>query len=409
MAHLQALTSAQLSEVADKLSTADHHTDNESTGGSPPTSPFDIDTDNEEDERPPRGDNRLDKMVETLTLAVRQQGKEIAGIASQSAMNYHTKGFQIPRPSSYAGSADEKVSAINFLKQYQRYLSMVYPTHDNKLKARMFPACLTGRAYRWFMQLNDQINSDWVQLKEAFIDRFTSMNHLKLESSYRFREQQENESVAQYTDSMEMLLDQSDLDTHAKVDYYIRGLKRCIALPVFSKKPKTLEEAEKYALETEMLKADTANNTSPADLRQLKVEIESLCASVRSASLASFQQKPNQSSETNQSNSKPRDFGRNRGRGRGNNNNRSRLPQQNQQYGTPYNQQHGQVIDHRYQQLAPSQQAPAFPPPAFYYGQPPPAPYQPGPPTSQSYQPDQVQRSSNSQGYSQPRQQQQGN
>lgn len=398
MERLQGLTPTQLSQVADKLSAADHPVNNDNEGGSRPTSPVELDNDIGESTSHTKN---LDKMIETLAAAVRQQSKDIAGMASQSALNNHTRGFHMPKPPSYAGSADERISAINFLKQYERYLSMIYPTHDAKVKTRMFPACLTGRAYRWLGQLNDHITSNWTELKEAFIERFTSMNHLKLESSYRFREQQESESVAQYTDAMELLLDQSDLDIHAKVDYYVRGLKRSIALPVFSKKPKSLEEAEKFALETEMLKADTAHHPSSADLRQLKAEIETLCANVKSANLASVQQNQAQSPKQDQTDSKPRDFSKTRSRG----NNRGRFSQQNRQDGMQY----GQVIDHRYQQLPPNQQNMPYPPPQIYYNQPPPAPYQQAPASQQQYQQEPAQRNSNNQGYSQSRSQNQGN
>ena len=124
--------------------------------------------------------------------------------------NQQSRGYYVPRPKPYDGSADELRSPTTFLKEYEFYLRMVQQARHVKesVKVLIFPSCLAGRASRWVMNLDDKVRENWPKLRKAFIDRFTVVDHLQLNANYRTRKQGLTETVARYTDDMELFLDE---------------------------------------------------------------------------------------------------------------------------------------------------------------------------------------------------------
>lgn len=356
----------------------------------------------------------LKKVFDSIAMSISQQTKGLEEMTQQSKLAQQSRGFQVSRPKLFVGCSEEKASAASFLREYEVYIEMVHPSHDDSDKSRMFPSCLGGRASRWYHNSDINMRKHWPTLKKEFLKRFISNKHANLKNTYRFRVQGPNETVAQYSDEMEALLEQCDLDMAAKVDYYIRGLKSHISPFLYAKDPKTLHAAEKYAMEVELLRPDSSPGSALEEVKSLKAEMASLCAQIKSERLAIFEATAPAQNQGHKQNfrGRGRGNGQSRGRGRGSH---PRQDYHNQNYGQPYynhgyqNQGYGppsqqgfrggyqNVVDHQYVQPPPqyyqqpgpynSAQNQQYQRPAAGPSGPPPAARTPATPEGQSAQP----------------------
>ena len=158
----------------------------------------------------------------------------------------------ITKPKPFNATAKETRPCRFFLQMYVSWVELAFP-HDPNGKARLFLTCLTARAASWYFSRvkGKTWQNDWVEVEKAFLARFDLHDEDDLESGYMFRDQKETETVKCYADHMDEQMAGHGLQDETMIHFFIRGLKREIALPVHKRRPATFEQAERWALEAE--------------------------------------------------------------------------------------------------------------------------------------------------------------
>ena len=144
------------------------------------------------------------------------------------------------------------------------------------------------------------------EVKERFLDRFSEEDPAMIQQTFRFRTQQDHESVEQYTTDMEALHLNSKLTLHSQLEFYIKGLRASLAKMVYLRQPKTIREAERMVKEVELSQeAMTSSSQSEAlttllkdfkDMRQDIVTAAQTRNAVNVMSDGSYQPQPQQAS-----------------------------------------------------------------------------------------------------------------
>ncbi|KAG1488037.1 hypothetical protein G6F54_012300 [Rhizopus delemar] len=154
---------------------------------------------------------------------------------------------RIPIPSSYNG--ERSAAIINlWLQEVERYLEF-----NCVPQQRWLPYAITllrGRAQKWWNQLS-QKNEESVTWEKFKIDLEYAFKPSYSEQSARDRlaSIKQTTSVSEYADAFQdILLDLPRVSDDEALDRFVRGLKNDVRIHVLTKEPRSLEEANRFAI-----------------------------------------------------------------------------------------------------------------------------------------------------------------
>ena len=201
-------------------------------------------------------------------------------LIKQATKNMSAANTNIKAPRAFDGSCPT-YGPVRFLNEYENYIKNAHPDDASALQ-RNFSSNLQGRAATWYMSIiyDTPAAQVYEEVKERFLNRFCEEDPAMIQQTFRFRTQQDHESVEQYTTDMEALLLNSKLTPDSRLEFYIKGLRASLAKMVYLRQPKTIREAERIAKEVELSQeAMTSSSQSEAlatllkDLKDMRQDI----------------------------------------------------------------------------------------------------------------------------------------
>ena len=101
----------------------------------------------------------------------------------------------IKAPRAFDGSCPT-YGPVRFLNEYENYIKNAHPDDASALQ-RNFSSNLQGRAATWYMSIiyDTPAAQVYEEVKERFLNRFCEEDPAMIQQTFRFRTQQDHESV----------------------------------------------------------------------------------------------------------------------------------------------------------------------------------------------------------------------
>ncbi|KAG1322416.1 hypothetical protein G6F62_010257 [Rhizopus arrhizus] len=170
----------------------------------------------------------------------------VATAINNKPINENTN-VRIPIPSSYSG--ERSAAVINlWLQEVERYLEFNCVTQQRWLPYAI--TLLRGRAQKWWNQLSQKKaeSTTWerfkIDLEYAFKPSYSEQSARDKLASIK-----QMTSVSEYADAFQdILLDLPRVSDDEALDRFVRGLKDDVRIHVLTKEPRSLEEANRFAI-----------------------------------------------------------------------------------------------------------------------------------------------------------------
>ena len=170
---------------------------------------------------------------------------------------------------------DGTIDARAWIQRYERFCTRAKFNDETKLQEIYL--ALKGHAQTWF-ETEGQTYTDYMTLKEAFLQRFASDDEHQIPRIKQYSE----ETVDDYYSRFIAKSRHCRLDECYKVTLFIEGLSEKLASHVFMSAPKTLIDARRIAL-----RAEQANFQHPtpniSSVEQRNTELEKMVMDLTSA------------------------------------------------------------------------------------------------------------------------------
>ena len=154
--------------------------------------------------------------------------------------------------SSFSGEPSDVAS--EFLDELEHWRT--YHRLDEDDVIHLLPTLLTGRAKRWYMDLPDNISSDYKLCKTKLADSFQpDVNAQKYTDVVEDRKQRPDETVLSYATEMRKLSRLANLSSHDSIGFFIRGLIPPLKHKMKLETYQSITEAENAALKFETQQA----------------------------------------------------------------------------------------------------------------------------------------------------------